>query len=80
MAKVLYAMGGNTSTAIFILNKGISLNLEGPYKKEAEALLQTLHNLMEKTDDSEEPPESPIISPDLDISDLEKLPWNNEQE
>jgi len=80
MAKVLHAMGGNTSTAIPIINKAISLNLESPYKKEAEALLQTLRNLMEKTDDLEETPESPTISQDLQISDLEKLPWSDDQE
>ncbi|MFH1616589.1 MAG: hypothetical protein ABIG61_16085 [Planctomycetota bacterium] len=79
MAKVLHATG-DTSAAISSLNRAISLNLESPYKKEADAMLQKLKSFMEKTDDLEEALESPIISPDLDVSNLEKLPWSNEQE
>ena len=73
MGNVLYAMG-DTSAAMSSLKKAISLNLEHPYKKEAETLQQQLQNLMEKTDDLEDAPDSLLISPDLQISDFEKLP------
>ena len=59
---------------MFSLKKAISLNLERPYKKEAETLQQQLQNLIEKTDDLENAPDSLLISPDLQISDFEKLP------
>ncbi len=73
IGKVLYAMG-DTSAAMSSLKKAISLNLEHPYKKEAETLQQQLQNLIEKTDDLEDAPDSLLISPDLQISDFEKLP------
>jgi hypothetical protein len=40
-------------------------------------LQQQLQNLIEKTDDLEDAPDSLLISPDLQISDFEKLPFNH---
>lgn len=81
MGKVLHAMG-DTSAAIYSLNKAVCLNIAHPYKQEAETLQKQLQNCIEKTDDLEYADDVPFIPQDQDsqISNFEKLPWSDEQE